>query len=101
VDKQSSIQSVQIPKLSFYVVSVMSELGISPHKYEEWVEDDEDLETKNRNSKTIESLIESLIERDSIDTSAKEQLDVQFYSIILPIFFFFFVSEIIIMSFEL
>jgi hypothetical protein len=64
------------------------------NKYEEWVEEEEDNDTINRNSKTIEHLIENLIERDSIEknAAADKKLDVQFYSIILPIFFYFFVS---------
>lgn len=62
--------------------------------HNEWTEngDNEDFEATVRNSQTIESLIESLIERDSINSTKDDKLGTQFYSIILPIFFFFFVS---------
>jgi hypothetical protein len=74
----------------------MRERDEPPNTYEEWMEEEEeDSFTKNRNSDTIEDLIDNLIKRDkSTETNtADKELDVQFYSIILPIFFYFFVSS--------
>jgi hypothetical protein len=75
---------------------------------DEW-NNEENEETINRNSQTIENLIESLMERDSTSRDSNQksgeargsgvgeetQLSAQFYSIILPIFFFFFVSYVL------
>lgn len=72
----------------------MTELG-KEHSmlvYKEWEENEEDENTTSRNSKTTEDMIEYLIERQSIGSCAEEKLNVQFYSILLPIFFYFFVS---------
>ena len=65
---------------------------VSHGSYVEWNEDEE---TTSNNSKTIEQLIESIIERNSVETVPQEdELSSQFYSIVLPIFFNFFVSLI-------
>ena len=65
---------------------------VSHGSYVEWNEDEE---TTSNNSKTIEQLIETIIERNSVETVPQEdELSSQFYSIVLPIFFNFFVSLI-------
>ena len=75
-----------------FSLTTMSEQDESSNKYEEWAEDD--VNDITRTSITIETLIATLKERNSLEKMAdqkqQQQLEAQFFAIILPIFFYFF-----------
>lgn len=69
----------------------MSEHNEPPSlQYTEWMEEDEDEDQTNRTSLTIENLIATLKERNSTEINPDQKFEAQFFSIILPIFFYFF-----------